>query len=80
MDQAEYRVQKIEYYDRKKSHLKTLTMTGYQQYKDKFWRPDEMEMVNHQTGKSTKLYWRDDRYDTGLTEADFDQNALKRLR
>lgn len=80
MDQAEYRVQKIEYYDRKKSHLKTLTMTGYQQYKDKFWRPDEMEMVNHQTGKSTKLYWSDYRYDTGLTEADFDQNALKRLR
>lgn len=80
MDQAEYRVQKIEFYDRKKSHLKTLTMSGYQQYKDQFWRPDSMVMVNHQTGKSTELTWSDYRFDTGLSESDFDQNALKRMR
>ena len=80
MDKPEYRVQKIEFYDRKKSHLKTLTMSGYQQYKDQFWRADKMVMENHQTGKSTELYWTDYRFDTGLTESDFDQNALKRLR
>ena len=80
MDKEEYRVQKIEFYDRKKSHLKTLTMSDYEQYKDKFWRAGKMVMENHQTGKSTELYWTDYRFDTGLTESDFDQNALKRLR
>ena len=80
MDNAEYRVQKVDYYDRKESLLKTLTMTGYQQYKDKFWRPSKMEMVNHQTGKSTVLNWSDYRFDTGLTDADFNQNSLMRAR
>lgn len=80
MDNAEYRVQKIDYYDRKESLLKTLTMSGYQLYKDKFWRPARMEMVNHQTGKSTVLEWKDYRFDTGLTEADFNQNSLMRAR
>jgi hypothetical protein len=38
-----------------------------------------MEMVNHQTGKSTVLEWRDYRFKTGLTEADFRPQALKRI-
>jgi hypothetical protein len=39
-----------------------------------------MLMVNHQTGKQTRLLWRDYRFDTGLTAADFSQNALLRVR
>ncbi len=39
-----------------------------------------MEMVNHQTGKSTRLEWQDYRFQTGLNERDFDVNALKRAR
>ena len=80
MDTAEYRVQKVEYYDRKKSLLKTLTMSGYKQYKDKFWRPAKMVMVNHQTGKSTELYWNDYKFGAGLSESDFTQNSLMRAR
>ena len=34
LDKAEYRPQKIEFYDRKKSLLKTLVFQGYQQYLD----------------------------------------------
>ena len=37
-------------------------------------------MVNHQTGKSTRLLWRDYRFQTGLTQADFDRNSLARVR
>jgi len=80
LDHAEYRAQKVEFYDRKDELLKTLTYQGYQQYADKHWRPDEMHMINHQTGKSTVLEWRDYQFKTGLKERDFNQNALKRAR
>ena len=80
LDTKEYRVQKVEYYDRKESLLKTLTMTDYQLYKDKFWRPGKMHMVNHQTGKATALYWTNYKFDAGLKESDFTQNSLMRAR
>ena len=80
IDKAEYRPYKIDFYDRKDSHLKTLTMHEYNQYLDKHWRPNRMEMVNHQTGKSTTLQFSDFEFKTGLDESDFDQNSLKRAR
>ena len=53
--QREYRVQRIDFYDRRDDLLKTLTYEGYQSYGDNYWRPDSMIMVNHQTDKSTVL-------------------------
>lgn len=80
MDQAEYRPLKIEYYDRKQSLLKTLTLSDYQKYAGKYWRPGKLDMVNHQTGKSTTLAFRDYKFRNGLKERDFDQNALQSAR
>lgn len=80
IDKAEYRTQKVEYYDRKKSHLKTLRNTGFEHHQDEWWRPSRMSMQNHQTGKATDLHWNNYRFDTGLTEADFSRNSLKRAR
>lgn len=80
LDQAEYRPRKIDFYDRKQSLLKTLTWNGYKQYLGKYWRADEMVMVNHQSGKSTRLLWRDYRFRTGLKDADFTQESLRRAR
>ena len=80
IDSEIWRVVRIEYYDRKNALLKTLTIDGYRQYLDKHWRADTMHMVNHQTGKSTAIEWSDYRFDTGLTDRDFDRNALKRTR
>ena len=72
---------KLDYYDRKGSLLKTLTFKGYKPYLDHpYWRPASAEMVNHQTGKSTVLRWKDYRFKTGLTPRDFDRNSLKRAR
>ena len=82
IDKAEYRPMKIEYYDRKDSLLKTLVYTGYQEYttaNGSFWRADQMEMTNHQTGKSTTLLWSKYDFETDLSDKDFNQNALKRL-
>ena len=80
LDQVHYRIQKIDYYDRKNQHLKTLTNRGYQQYLNQYWRADEAHMVNHQTGKSTRLLWENYRFRTGLEDKDFNKNSLKRAR
>ncbi len=80
MDTKEYRAHKIEFYDRKNAHLKTLTIKGYQQYLNKYWRPDEMSMVNHQNGKSTDLFWSNYTFRVGLKDKDFNKNSLKRSR
>ncbi len=79
-DQDELRVRKVEYYDRKDAHLKTLTMEDYAQYLDRYWRPGEMTMVNHLTGKSTVLTWADYQFQTDLEDGDFSQTALRRAR
>ena len=80
IDSSEYRAQKIDFYDRKKSHLKTLTFHDYSQYLDKHWRPARMEMVNLQTGKSTTLTFSDYAFQNGLSDKDFDQASLARAR
>ena len=80
VDKEIYRLRKIDFYDRKNRLLKTLQFKGYKQYLGKYWRPSELEMVNHQTGKSTTLYWQDYQFQTGLSSRDFDRNSLKRAR
>ena len=80
MDKAEYRPWKIEFYDRKQSLLKTLTFAEYEQYLGKYWRPGKLDMVNHQTGKSTTLLFRNYKFRSGFKDRDFDQNALQNAR
>ncbi len=79
-DQEEYIPLKVDYYDRKNVLLKTLTFEDYQQYLGKHWRPNLMEMINHQTGKSSILEWKDYQFKTGLHDKDFTKNSLKRAR
>jgi len=80
LDKKMYQPLKIEFYDRKKSLLKTLTQHDYKQYLNKYWRPARMEMVNHQTGKSTTLLWMSYKFKNGFKNRDFDRNSLKRAR
>jgi outer membrane lipoprotein-sorting protein len=74
----EYRVEQVEFYDRKNTLLKTLTYDQYKLYLDKHWRAGIMHMVNHQTGKETILKFNDYAFQNGLTEQDFSQNSLMR--
>ena len=80
IDRQEYRTLKADYYDRKDSLLKTLTFKDYRKYLDKFWRPHDMNMGNHQTGKSSQLLWSDLAFHTGLTENDFNPANLTTIR
>ena len=79
-DRDELRVWKVEYYDRKDSHLKTLTLGDYQQYLDRYWQAGEMTMENHLTGKSTVLTWTDYQFRTKLNDRDFTRTGLQRVR
>lgn len=80
MDTVEFRPYKIEFYDRKDALLKTLTLSGYAVYAGKHWRPAQMDMVNHQTGKSTTLKFSNYKFKNGFTDRDFDQNSLQSVR
>lgn len=80
MDTEHLRMAKVDYYDRKDSLLKTLIFKDYRQYLDRFWRPHEMTMVNHQTGKSSQLLWSEYAFRQGLAENDFDPHSLTRIR
>jgi outer membrane lipoprotein-sorting protein len=80
MDKAHFRVHKIEYYDRKNSPLKTMQASRFKLYQEKYWRPHLMEVVNHQTNKSTRLEIDEIRFGTGLSNKDFNKNSLKRAR
>lgn len=79
-DKDHLRIHKVEYYDRKNEHLKTLTLENYQQFLERYWYAEEMTMVNHQTGKSSVLMWSDYEFRTGLEARDFLQTGLKRIR
>ena len=80
VNKERYVAEKIEFYDRKNSLLKTLNNKDYQQYLGQYWRANEMYMENHQTGKSTVLKWENYKFKTGLRDTDFNRNSLKRAR
>jgi len=79
VDRDVYQVRKVEFYDRRGDLLKTLKLNDYRNYNG-VWRSQRMEMVNHQTGKSTDFIYGDYTFDVGLEEGDFVKGRLARLR
>ena len=76
IDLDEYRVHRIDFYNRRGDLEKTLNFEDYRQYEGQFWRAHVMVMKNHQTGKSTKLSWGEYSFRQGLTERDFTPQGL----
>lgn len=76
LDKEHFRALKIDFYDRKKNLLKTLTYDDYKLYLDSYWRPMHLEMANHQNRKSTELSISTVEFRVGLTESDFDKETL----
>jgi hypothetical protein len=79
-DKDEYRIQKIDFYDRKNTLLKTLIYENYRRYLDKYWRADIFKMENHQTGKSTNLLFDTWEFRLGQSASLFTPARLKRAR
>ena len=81
IDTKEYRVWKVEFYDRHRgSLLKTLNVSDYSQYLEKFWRAKRWMMTNHRTGKETELLWEEFVFANGFEDKDFNRNSLARAR
>jgi outer membrane lipoprotein-sorting protein len=80
VDKQDYLFRQVEFYDRDETLLKTLKLSGYQRYKERYWRPNVTTMTNHQTGKETVMQWDNIHLQNGLTVADFSRNAIKRSR
>lgn len=80
VDQEHFRVHRIEFFDEKGDALKTMEVSDFKQYLDKYWRGHKQVMTNHQTGKSTVVKWSDYQFNTGLDEDDFNKSSLKRAR
>jgi len=79
-DQAIYQLRKVEFYDYRDELIKVLTVGGYRQYLNKYWRAHKYSMVNIKTKKSTDLIYDDYEFKTGLSKRDFDKVALRRSR
>lgn len=78
IDKDELSTHKIEYFDNRGEHAKTLIFRDYRQYSGQYWRAHDMEMTNHQTGKSTRLLWSSYIFASGFSESDFSRASLSR--
>ena len=79
IDQDEFRIHRIEFYNRRGDLEKDLSFTDYRLYKGRYWRASEMSMVNRQTGKSTDMLWSEYQFGTGLSESLFSPQRLQSL-
>ncbi|MGI9272220.1 MAG: outer membrane lipoprotein-sorting protein, partial [Woeseiaceae bacterium] len=79
VDQTDFQIRKVEFYDRRGDLLKVLELDDYRNY-DGFWRAHKLSMSNVQTNKQTDLIYGDYTFNTGLAENDFVKGRLSRLR
>ncbi|WP_096087408.1 outer membrane lipoprotein-sorting protein [Agaribacterium haliotis] len=73
-----FRLVQAQYYDRKKSLLKTLKAEDYRLLHDKFWRAYRMTMTNHVTGKYTTLDASSITLNAGLNQQQFSKQKISR--
>jgi len=76
VDTKNFLIRKVEYYDRKRTLLKTAVFSGYKKING-IWRVGKIEMKNHQNDKATILIWKKDKVNTGLSPNDFNKRVLK---
>jgi len=79
VDQTDFQLRKVEFYDRRGDLLKVLELDDYRNY-DGIWRAHKLSMSNVQTNKQTDLIYGDYAFGTGLGENDFVKGRLSRLR
>ena len=80
VDQTDFQIRKVEFYDRRGDLLKVLELKDYRRYTNGVWRAHLLSMSNVQTKKQTDLIYDDYRFDVGLSESDFVKGRLSRLR
>ena len=79
VDQTDFQIRKVEFYDRRGDLLKVLEFDDYRNYNG-IWRAHALSMSNVQTNKQTDLIYGDYTFKKGLAENDFVKGRLSRLR
>ncbi len=74
-----HQLRRVEFYDRKDSLLKTLSLSEYQDYEG-VWRAQRLAMVNHQTSKETDIVYEAYDFAVDLDDGDFVRGVLTRIR
>jgi len=77
VDARTFLTMKVDYFDRKREHLKTAVFSDYRQI-DGVWRIGKIVMSNYQNDKKTTLIWKNETIKNGLKERDFHKRVLKR--
>ena len=80
VDQTDFQIRKVEFYDRRGDLLKVLELEDYRRYDNGVWRAHHLSMNNVQTNKQTDLVYKDYLFGVELTENDFISGRLTRLR
>ncbi len=80
VDQTDYQIRRVEFYDRRGDLLKILELNEYRQYDNGAWRAHALVMTNVQTNKQTDLLYSDYTFGAGLSDKEFIKGRLSRLR
>ena len=80
IDQDDFQIRKVEFYDRRGDLLKVLELSDYRQYDNGVWRAHKLAMKNVQTNKETDLVYQDYAFNVDLAGKDFVKGRLSRLR
>lgn len=78
--QPHRRIVRIDFYDRKQAHLKTMMAKNFSLFADKYWRPLNVEMTNLQTQRKTQLNYSSIEFQQGLSDNELSRRALQRGR
>lgn len=77
VDTETFLTYKVDYFDRKRSLLKTAVFDEYNKIGG-VWRIGTITMTNHQNDKKTILVWENETVKNGLKGRDFHKRVLKR--
>ena len=80
VDQTDFQIRKVEFYDRRGDLLKVLELQDYRLYDNGVWRAHKLVMVNVQTKKQTDFIYGDFEFGAGLSDKEFVKGRLSRLR
>lgn len=80
LDKEHFQPHQVTFYDRQGRLYKALALSDYRRYRERFWRPHTLEMINHKNGKTTVLQVADYQFQVGLQESDFRVDSLRRVR
>ncbi len=76
MDRPARRILRVDCYDLRGKLLKSLYSRKWVLYQKRFWRAQDLLMVNAQNGKTTQLSWGPFTFGAGVSEADLDPARL----